>query len=102
MGKTRFTIGYLGIVAMMAFGFEMCLIDEIWIKIAAGIIDILALLLSVDRPASHEVDGELYMVPGEDDDHIALGLSINTTPDRLFEKHVATFEIVDKVHKGGN
>ena len=113
--KGRFTIGYLGIIAMVGLGFELCLIEEVWIKVAAVIIDILALLLNVDYVEAagdsnafgdsyKETDGKLYILDGEDDGYVALGVKMSSSPDDLLSKaachKVATLEIVNKM--GGN
>ena len=101
--KGRFTIGYLGIIAMVGLGFELCLIEEVWIKVAAVIIDILALLLNVDYAEDEDdeaIDGKLYMLNGEEDGYVALGVKMSSTPEELLSKKTAVLEIVNKM--GGN
>jgi len=102
--KHRFEIGYLSVVALMALGFESCLIDELWIKIAAVVIDILAFVFDmgqkVEKKNDEPIDGMLHLMPGEDETQMAVGLSIDTNPNILLTKKTATFEVVN--HIGGS
>lgn len=101
--KHRFEIGYLSVVALMALGFESCLIDELWVKIIVIVIDILAFVFDmgqkVEKKNDEPVDGMLHLMPGEDKTQMAVGLSIDTNPDTLLTKKTATFEVVN--HMGG-
>lgn len=103
--KHRFEIGYLGTTAMMAFGYEMCLIDNSWLKLAIGIVDILAFLLDIGSAKKEEkneyIDGKLILFQGEDAQHIALGLTMETDPNVLITKKTTTLEVVNNMG-GGN
>ena len=101
----RLGIGYLGVIALMAFGFEICLIDEIWIKVAVGIVDILAFLFDLGEAPKEKkgemIDGKLVLFNGEDDYHVAVGLSMDVDPTVLMTKKTTTLEVVNNF-KGGN
>lgn len=104
--KHRFEIGYLSVVALIALGFESCLIDELWIKIAAVVIDILAFVFDmgqkVEKKNDKPIDGMLHLMPGEDKTQMAVGLSIDTNPNTLLTKKTATFEVVNHIGGGNN
>lgn len=103
--KRKLGVGYLGVVALMAFGFEMCLIDEVWIRILAGVIDILAFLFDLGEAPKDKkgemVDGKLVLFNGEDDYHIAIGLTMDVDPTVLMTKKTTTLEVVNNI-KGEN
>ena len=104
--KRRFEIGYLGTIAMIALGFEVCLIEDLWLKLAIGAIDILAFLLDLGSAKKEEkneyIDGKLILFQGEDAQHIALGLTMETDPNVLITKKTTTLEVVNNMGGGNN
>lgn len=104
MVRHRFEIGYLGVIAMIALGFEICLIEDLWLKLAIGAIDILAFLLDLGGTKKEEkneyIDGKLILFQGEDAQHIALGLTMDTDPNVLITKKTTTLEVINNI--GGN
>ena len=103
--KHRFEIGYLSVLALIALGFEACLIEELWLKLMFGAINIIAFMLDIGSTKPEEkneyIDGKLILFQGEDEQHIALGLTMETDPNVLITKKTTTLEVVNNMNMGG-
>lgn len=97
--RNRVTISYLGIIELVLIGVVICLVENIALKISCMLMLITTLALQI-RPITkkeQKIDGELIITEGEDDEHVALGLSVLERVDVLMDSPTATFKIVNKM-----
>lgn len=97
--RNRVTISYLGIIELVLIGVVVCLVEGIALKVSCTVMLISTLAFQI-RPITkkeQKIDGELIITEGEDDEHVALGLSVLEQVDVLMYSPTATFKIVNKM-----
>ena len=93
----RFNTTLMGFISCVCFGVAIGIGDEInskyrWIF---GIASVLLFFISTKPVVDAKSDGELGIFKGEDDEHIALGLSVDISTNDLINRETLTVKVVN-------